>query len=303
MTTSRQEGILERLDTEARGRNHGHARLRLRRWLPVVALAVAVGVAVTDWPLEWSFWLDHPLVAALAAGLVLLLLTGSVVDAYLRRREAKRWTSLGRVAASEFFIFFDLARMIVAHLLGFDFGARVAPEIEAHLTPARERAALLIPTTLSPDEAYALAHVRARYVEEQKQRLPLLARDTGWGDDASLTLMTMTLELGRAVARWAGIFAILGDEERFQHVAESIGVIDEMRAVIEHIQHLQNLLSEDATAHRTAIDQSLSAVVVHWSSLTAALADEDRYWEQQLHAESKTPMPRRSDWDERASTL
>ena len=115
--------------------------------------------------------------------------------------------------------------------------------------------------------------------------------------------MTMTLELGRAVARWAGIFAILGDEERFKHVAESIGVIDEMRAVIEHIQHLQNLLSEDATAHRTAIDQSLSAVVVHWSSLTAALADEDRYWEQQLHAESKTPMPRRSDWDERASTL
>ncbi len=275
----------------------------LRRWLPVAAVAVVVAVALTDWPLGWSFWLDHPLTAAFVAGLVLLLLTGSVVDAYLRRREAKRWTSLGRVAASEFFIFFDLARMILVHLLGFDFGARVSPQIETHLTGARERAAYLMPTTLSTSQAYAFAHTRAEYVEGQRQRLPRLARDEEWNDKTSLTLMELTLNLGQAIARWAGIFAILGDKERFQHVAESVRVIDDLRAVIEHlahIQHLQDPVTEETPVQRSAVEQSVTALIAHWVALTEALGDEDRYWEQQLHAEVETPMPRRSDWDERA---
>ena len=274
----------------------------LRRWLPVVAVALAVAISLTDWPLGWSFWLDHPLTAAFVAGLVLLLLTGSVVDAYLRRREAKRWTSLGRVAASEFFIFFDLARMILVHLLGFDYGARVSPQIETHLTGARERAAYLIPMTLSTSQAYALAHTRATYVEAQEQRLPRLVADEEWSDKTSLTLMELTLNLGQAIARWAGIFAILGDEERFQHAAESVRVIDEIRAVVEHLQHIQQLqdpVTEETPVQQFTVEESIAALITHWVALTEALADEDRYWEQQLHAETKTAMPRRSDWDER----
>jgi hypothetical protein len=267
----------------------------LRRWLPVGAVAVAVAVALTDWPFGWSFWVDHPLTAAFAAGLVLLLLTGSVVDAYLRRREAKRWSSLGRVAASEFFIFFDLARMSVAHLLGFDFGARVSPRIEIHVTGARERAAGLIPTGLSTSQAYELAHIRAKYVDEQQERLPRLVRDEDWSDKASVALMELTLDLGQAIARWAGIFAILGDDERFRHVTESVRVIDEIRAVIEH---LQDLPSKDAATQKAASEPSIASLVSHWTELTDALAEEDRYWEAQLHSEMKTPMPRRSEFDD-----
>ena len=64
---------------------------RGRRYLPLVAILLTVALVVSDWPLDWSFWIDHPFIAALAAGLVLLLLTGSVVDAILRRREARSW--------------------------------------------------------------------------------------------------------------------------------------------------------------------------------------------------------------------
>ena len=178
----------------------------------------------------------------------------------------------------------------------------VSPQIETHLTGARERAAYLIPTTLSTSQAYALAHTRATYVEAQEQRLPRLVPDEEWSDKTSLTLMELTLNLGQAIARWAGIFAILGDEERFQHAAESVRVIDEIRAVVEHLQHiqqLQNRVTEETPVQQFTVEQSTAALVTRWASLTEALADEDRYWEQQLHAETKTAMPRRSDWDER----
>ena len=54
--------------------------------------------------------------------------------------------------------------------------------------------------------------------------------------------MEVNVNLGQAIARWAGIFAILGDEERFQHAAESVRAIDEIRAVAEHLKHIQQLL-------------------------------------------------------------
>ena len=91
-------------------------------------------MALSDWPVEWPFWIDHPLIAALAAGLALLFLTGAVVDSYVRRREARRWVGVGRAAAIEFAVYIAV-RWVMPQLLGVDFQIRVWPDVEFHLTP------------------------------------------------------------------------------------------------------------------------------------------------------------------------
>ena len=68
---------------------------------------------------------------------------------------------------------------------------------------------------------------------------------------------------------------------------------------IQHIQQLQDPVTEETPVQQFTVEESIAALVTHWVALTEALAEEDRYWEQQLHAETKTAMPRRSEWDER----
>ena len=72
-------------------RGDGRAIAATRRHLPAIAVALSAVLVVSDWPLSWSLWFEHPFLAALVAGFVLLLLTGSVVDVILRRREARCW--------------------------------------------------------------------------------------------------------------------------------------------------------------------------------------------------------------------
>jgi hypothetical protein len=95
-------------------------KARARYAWPIAAVATAVAVSLTDWPLGWSFWVDHPLDAALVAGAVLVFVTATVLDAYLRSREARRWRSVGRAAAAEFSHVFDQATIAMLGLLGFE---------------------------------------------------------------------------------------------------------------------------------------------------------------------------------------
>jgi hypothetical protein len=50
---------------------------RWRRWLPVAAGLLVLAAVATDWPLGWSFWVEHPLIAAVAGGAVLLIFTAA----------------------------------------------------------------------------------------------------------------------------------------------------------------------------------------------------------------------------------
>lgn len=84
-----------------------------RRWLPPGTVGLVVGSALWDWPGGWSFWIDHPLVQNLVAGFALLLLAGAVVAAFLRRRGARRWVGVGRAAAIEFAVFFEINRWVM----------------------------------------------------------------------------------------------------------------------------------------------------------------------------------------------
>jgi hypothetical protein len=115
-----------------------------RRSLPFVAILVALLVLVSDWPLGWAGWIEHPYLSAFAAGLVLLLLTGSVVDVILRRREARRWIDLGRGAAYALDQVFFLSGIAMFQLVGAGGDAGLSPEIEFHLAPPRARAVELL---------------------------------------------------------------------------------------------------------------------------------------------------------------
>jgi hypothetical protein len=58
----------------------------LRR--PLVVVVIVVATTATDWPLGMNgFWVEHPLVAAVVAGVLLILLTSFALDAYLRHRQ------------------------------------------------------------------------------------------------------------------------------------------------------------------------------------------------------------------------
>jgi cell division protein FtsW (lipid II flippase) len=111
------------------------------RW-PLLAVLGSAALVLTDWPLGWSFWVDHPLVAAVVAGLLVVIVTVAVIDSYLRSREAKRWGSVGRIAAAEFSHVFDQAQLGLLGMLGFDV-SRPRPAIETflgQLTRARKGA-------------------------------------------------------------------------------------------------------------------------------------------------------------------
>jgi hypothetical protein len=123
-----------------------------RRWLPLAAVGLVVGLALSDWPGAWPFWIDHPLIAALVGGIALLFLTGAVVDSFLRRREARRWVGVGRAAAIEFAVFFETTRWVMVQLLGVDFWVRVSPDLELNLAPARSRAAELVPVGVDDND-------------------------------------------------------------------------------------------------------------------------------------------------------
>src|SRR5262249_34806580 len=157
-------------------------------------------LALSDWPFGWDFWFEHPYLAAFAAGLALLLLTGAVLDAYLRRREARRWHGIGMAAATEFLSIFYDESIAMDALLGFDNGYRLGHDVEFHLAVARARAAAL----LSP------AHPDAEIDEETvATRLPTLLADEAWRNGCSQTLRTLRGHHIDAVSRWAATFATL----------------------------------------------------------------------------------------------
>jgi hypothetical protein len=208
----------------------------LRQYLPGVALALTVALVATDWPLGWTLWVDHPFVAALAAGLVLLLLTGSVVDAILRRREARRWRDLGRGAAYALDQVFWLSRIALFQLLGARGDIQLTLEIELHVGPARDRALELLGQVPESDELDIMTEYDLdRATLLQDARLPTLLRDPAWCDRAMFALLTLARVQETTIARWVGAFGVLGDSEGFRRIGESIAIADRAEAIGQYL--------------------------------------------------------------------
>ena len=251
--------------------------LVLRRYLPALAIVLASVLVLSDWPLEWSFWVDHPLVAAFVAGLVLLLLTGSVVDVILRRQEARRWVDFGRGAAYALDQVFYFSGIAMFQLLGVGGDIRLSPEIEFHVAPARARAAQLLPNRPDPGGVDVMIEVNEERASALRaDRLPILLRDDQWRDHALLAILAFARAQETTIARWISAFGALGDYEGFRRVGRSIEILDRAEVVVQHL-----LVIRDAGAQfdPAASDTATRTVMSYWEELVRAYYEEAYYWE------------------------
>ena len=257
----------------------GTSRLgALRRGLPVVAILIAAAFLLSDWPLGWSGWGEHPFVAAFVAGLVLLLLTGSVVDVILQRREARRWVDLGRGAAYALDQVFFLSGMAMFQLLGAGGDTPLTPEIEFHVASARTRA-----RTHFPDRAIGATSL-IDYNEESAaalcdERLPALLADAEWRDHALMTILTLARAQEATIARWVSAFGVLGDAEGFRRVGRSIVILDRAEVVVQRLLVVAEAGAEEECAEDSTFEASVHAVVTHWRELGRAYYVEAHFWE------------------------
>jgi hypothetical protein len=250
----------------------------LRRSLPFVAITVAALLVVSDWPLGWSGWTEHPFVASFVAGLVLLLLAGAVVDVILQRREARRWVDLGRGAAYALDQAFYLSRIAMFQLVGAGGDTRLSPEIEFHVAPARERARKLLGHDASSPEMNVILW---EYDEERtaafaEDRLPALLSDPAWRDHVHLALLGLARAQDKTIARWISAFGALGDAEGFRRVAGSIAILDRAEAVVQELLALADI---EAKGSRLTTDQAVHKVALFWKELGRAYFREMQYWE------------------------
>jgi hypothetical protein len=186
---------------------------------PILAVAGAVAVGLTDWPLGWHFWLDHPLDAALVGGLLVVLVTVAALETYLRSRKSRRWRSVGRAAAAEFSHVFDQATVGMVALLGFDV-PRPREEIESALAGPRARARALLDSR--PADPEALLRRQRDPADPgddgwQRERLEILIRDADWLRGCHETRVAISRLLA-LISRWVSSFAILNDDGHLARV-------------------------------------------------------------------------------------
>lgn len=252
----------------------------LRRSLPFVAILVATLLLLSDWPLGWSAWTDHPFIAAFVAGLVLLLLTGAVIDVILQRREARRWIDLGRGAAYALDQVFYLSGIAMFQLVGAGGDARLSPEIEFHVAPARGRAReLLGPGARTPEmDVLLVEYDEERAAAIAGDRLAELLRDARWRDHAHLALLSLARAQEATIARWISAFGALGDAEGFRRVGRSIAILDRAEVVVQQLLALAEAEASGARSHPGA-DEAVRAVMTYWEELVRAYSREAQYWE------------------------
>ena len=269
-------------EPEPARRGVGRVIAPIRRYLPAIAITLSVVLVLSDWPLGWSLWFEHPFLAALAAGLVLLLLTGSVVDVILRRREARRWVDLGRGAAYALDQVFYLSSIAVVQLLGVWGEMRLSPEIEFHVAPAHARAvALLGPgTDADTDIDVMFEYMETRVAALRDDRLPTLIRDRQWRDHAVFAILALARSQETTIARWIGAFGTLGDNEGFRRIGASIRILDRAEVVVQHLLVIRDAEVVGSQPDRSALDASVQRVVAYWGELVAAYDDEADYWER-----------------------
>jgi hypothetical protein len=245
----------------------------------LVAILVATLAFVSDWPLGWSAWTEHPLVAAFVAGLVLLLVTGSVVDVILQRREARRWVDLGRGAAYALDQVFYLSGIAMYQLVAAGREVRVSPEIEFHVAPARARAREILGRSAATPEIDVMVDWDEEHAATiHYDRVPILLTDARWREDVVLTLLALARAQEATIARWVSAFGVLGDAEGFRRVSQSIAILDRAEVVLQQMLTVAETTTS-GTRPEPAADHAIRTVTTYWMELIDAYAREAQYWE------------------------
>ena len=256
----------------------------LRGALPLFAIAVAVALALSDWPLGWRLWVDHPYIAAFVGGTSLLFIAGAVIDVHMRRREAHRWHGLGFAAAGEFAaILYDTA-IAIAALTGGDDGYRLRSEVEFHLASARDRASELL--RKDADSRAPQPQKERHHAGLDGSQLAVLLGDEEWRRGCSQTLRVSRSHLVEAVSRWTATFAILNDDEDFNRVARTVTIMDLITAL-----HMSLVALRPAT-NDALLEQAVFAnFATQWGALRDAVDAELDFWNARRRVGSRVVLP------------
>jgi hypothetical protein len=264
--------------------------------VPAIAVVAAAAIGLTDWPVGWAFWVEHPLDAALVGGLLVVLLTVAILDTYLRWRESRRWGSVGHVAAAEFSHVFDQAAQTMLSLLAFDL-PRARQEIETALAEPRARAQMLLESLSNAPSGIELAELLLRQRDPddpgddgwQRERLNVLVRDTEWLQGAHETLVAVSALQLALISRWVSSFAIVNDDAHLVRVERALRLTEAARTLDSSLGML--FVREDRTT------ANLENAMRRWSSLVASYRREANYWYLRYQQGAEVPDigPRRRE--------
>ena len=267
-------GVTRSADKRSRSPRPLRARL-----LPAFAVVITLGLAVSDWPLGWSFWVTHPLMSALVPGLVLLIVAAAVVDGFVRHREARRWRDVGGAAAGALTDHFSMAALVLEDLVGVDIGGHLDLEFDHHLSQARKRIAVLTGGHLIAFN-YRLQVGGVTYDERVRTVLPTLLSDEAWRDSAWSCLALMCSRHAQLLAQWSSIYAAAADEENFRRLGSTVSVIELAHALKADISATQFTQDPTFPLDESLLDAAVSGAVDGWVSLAHAVGQENRHWNQ-----------------------
>ena len=277
---------------------HASTRSRLWRrvWPPAVAVTAVVAIFVSDWPLNWSFWIQHPLISALVPGLVLILVAAAIVDGFLRRREARRWRQVGSAAAGELANHFQTCSLVLADLLGAEMGGNLGIELDHHLSQARERKDQLLGEAPTVQYTAALHQGRQDPGSAVAEVLPTLLLDEIWRDNAWSCLALFNSRQASLLGQWASIYAVAADEAVFTRLGQTVQTIELAHAVQNDIAAIQYSGDDTSTMPTSRLDDAIADTVNRWTRLFSAYVREGRYWAKLSWEQATTEAPS-WDWD------
>lgn len=259
----------------------------LRRHLAWFAVLAIAALVASDWPFGWAFWVLHPLVAAMVAGLALLVMTLAVVDAVLRRREAARWVDVARGGGVAMVTLYNACILALLEATGLDTGQRLRPNLHHYLVPAHRAAVRACPNNWNQDEVRELAFDAPRLEQWLRDTLGILLLDPSWNKEAASLILELEREQELTLARWVTAFSIVGDEGSFRRAARITQILDREEAIQEHLSVIEDSTVSGRPHDGDEAGRSRARVIYHWLELLRAVGEENRHWQRHISASSE----------------
>ena len=238
----------------------------------MVLILVAGGLALIG-DGEGGYWTDHPLLASIVSGLLVLALAGTAVERLLRIREERRWRGVAALACTT--IADEVTRSVTATLYalwrdaGYEAPARddplpelvperLLPEWEVREVPdGREQVAVL-------GSGQAVAAGPSGTLPSG--RLAELMRDPDWRRWACRHLRELHAKSRPVLAQWAPVM-LPPQEPR--------DLLDDAALVVDHLSYLrEDILTERLAAEPEELERRWLALDVQARVLTNSLWKE-----------------------------
>jgi hypothetical protein len=175
---------------------------RPAKWAPravgVVSVLAVVGLCASDFFTQ--FWVEHPMITAVLAAVVVLGVTVAIVDEYVSASQARRWTVVAVIALNELAEAAHKVRVAILELLGLERGMQAQAFLDLVATPdgAQRVSEALYAVAGDPGRTGPLLKLVRELLEQQREVM------TRWA-----AVMTQRAPHAAAIERFGEIHARL----------------------------------------------------------------------------------------------